>query len=268
VVFFLFAFATYFARAQPSGATQTLNIHDFREKISSHEMAVVGFYTKHAKYYPLLQSIFANLTEVYKTNDQLLVAVVDVDENTELTTYTDFNMVDVMIFYPEFILNPLRFSQNLTVSTLREEIDYCWQYSNKELASWPSIPDMVQSFMRASFHGKGNATQIAESAATYLEKIRTYNEIFQNATKDPSVVAVESNKLRLELLNMRRIDLNRAPQDFLDKKRLVHFYDHLLKGLFGKKKMPKIRQTRQFETVKKKRKKISCTSDEDETYLE
>ena len=86
--------------------------------------------------------------------------------------------------------------------------------------------------MEAAFrNGKGNATQIAEQARRHLEKVTTYYEIIKNATDDPSILTVRANELRMELFNMRRTKLNAEPQDFLDKKRLLFFYDGMLKLL-------------------------------------
>ena len=104
-----------------------LNVGNFQEQITTHELSVVAFYTKHSRFTSLLSAIFANLTEAYKNNDKLLVGLVNIDENVELTTYTDHNMIDIMIFYPEFLLNPLRYSRNFTTAAIKDEVDYCWQ---------------------------------------------------------------------------------------------------------------------------------------------
>ena len=85
--------------------------------------------------------------------------------------------------------------------------------------------------MEAAFKGKGNAGNIADQARRHLEKVKTYYEIVSNATADPTSIAVRANELRLELFNMRRIQLNNDPQGFLDKKRLLVFFDGMLKLL-------------------------------------
>jgi len=262
---YVLAFAVIPAASQETVKTPTfqLNVENFEEQITSHELSVVAFYTKHSRFTSLLKAMFANLTEAYKSNDKLLVGLVDIDENVELTTYTDHNMIDIMIFYPEFVLNPLRYSRNFTAAAIKDEVDYCWQYSNSELALWRETPKLVSRFMDAAFKGKGNAGDIADQARQHLEKLKTYYEIVNNATADSTTIAVRANELRLELFNMRRIQLNNEPQGFLDKKRLLFFYDSMLKLLFTEQKeMPKMKQKRKFVTnkvkakIKQKQKKI------------
>ena len=123
------AFAVIPAASQETVKTPPfqLSVENFQEQITSHELSVVAFYTKHSRFASLLKAIFANVTEAYKSNDKILVGLVDIDENVELTTYTDHNMIDIMIFYPEFVLNPLRFARNFTAAAIIDEVDYCWQ---------------------------------------------------------------------------------------------------------------------------------------------
>ena len=85
--------------------------------------------------------------------------------------------------------------------------------------------------MGAVLRGKGSAEDVADQARRHLEKLKTYYEIVNNATADTSFLAVRANELRLELFNMRRIQLNNDPQAFLDKKRLLFFFDGMLKLL-------------------------------------
>ena len=125
----LFALASTTVNATSEESSFQLDVQNFQEEITKHEMAVVGFYTKRSRYAPLVFSMFANLTEAYKSNNQLLIGTVNLDDNPELSIYTDHNMIDVMIFYPEFILNPLRYARNFTFADITDEIDYCWQVS-------------------------------------------------------------------------------------------------------------------------------------------
>lgn len=85
--------------------------------------------------------------------------------------------------------------------------------------------------MQAAFLGKGNASQAVEKARRNLEKVTTYYEIIKNATDEPAIMTEQSNKLRGELFNMQRRHLNAEPQVFLDKKRLLFFYDGMMKLL-------------------------------------
>lgn len=137
--------------------------------------------------------------------------------------------------------------------------------------------------MGAVLRGKGSAEDVADQARRHLEKLKTYYEIVNNATADTSFLAVRANELRLELFNMRRIQLNNDPQAFLDKKRLLFFFDGMLKLLWvqsnramallfdlvrlsidlllcdsftEKQEMPKMKQKREFVTNSVKQKVI------------
>ena len=93
------------------------------------------------------------------------------------------------------------------------------------------MPNLVSTFMQAAFLGKGNASQVVEQARRNLEKVTTYYEIIKNATDEPAIMTSQSNKLRMQLFNMQRRQLNAEPQEFLDKKRLLVFYDGMMKLL-------------------------------------
>merc|ERR1711871_1434151 len=163
-----------------------------------------------------------------------------------------------MFFYPGFINNPIRYTGNLSVASFANETKYLMKYTDVEMARWSDLRTLIRKFMGISFRGEdGDIEAVAAEAVEYQIKITKYFKVFEQMRKDVSQLAVKSNEYRLKLLNYEKTALAEDRQTFLDMKEDSFIFDQFLQHMFSKKKIPKMRQKKEFSTAgKKKIKKV------------
>merc|ERR1719181_1938416 len=137
----------------------SLETNNFLPSIDEHDLSVVIFYTKLAPVSPLARTILkttkANFTKRHPEY-KIQWAEVDLDKPPRLSTFSHLNLIDIMFFYPDLALFPIRSQGNLSVSSLINETEFMWQYTEPGLSHWDDMSQLVGDFVLASFKGTGD----------------------------------------------------------------------------------------------------------------
>lgn len=229
----------------------SLETNNFLSAIDEHDLSVVVFYTKQAPIWPLTRTILkttkANFTKRHP-DYKIQWANVDLDKSPRLSTFSHLNMIDIMFFYPDLSLFPIRSRGNLSVSSLINETEYMWQYSEPGMTHWDDMSQLVGDFVLASFKGKGNPQTSVDAVEVHYRRTKAYVDLIEAAAKDQSVLASRTNKVKRKMLQFQsRLD---DPDDFLEAKEELFMLESFLKHAFNKnqfldKKKKKIAQSRE-----------------------
>ena len=91
------------------------------------------------RYHRYAQRVLSNVSlEVQSRKDisQVAFCAVDLDKSPELSTYTHFNSIDVMYFYPHLIMNGVRYAGNLTAEGVMKYTYFMFQHTTSQLLSF------------------------------------------------------------------------------------------------------------------------------------
>lgn len=223
---------------KPRQTLISLDEESFLESINSHELSIVVFYTKHAPQWPLVNAIVevtaANYSATRPDRDINWVSV-PLDENPRLSTYSHFNMIDVMFMFPKYALFPIRLQQNLSVTALLEETDNMWPYSTVGLTNWDNIDDIKNQWTDSHLKEEGSKDVARDCVDVFGRRMAAYTDMLKLLLEDESKLAFEANSAKNTMLrwDSKSEDVN----IFLGAKEKVFMLEQFLQYAFDKEQV-------------------------------
>lgn len=240
---------------KPRQPLEPLDEATFLDSIDSHEISVVAFFTKHAPQWPLVRAILevtaANFSASFPTRDVSWVSV-HLDDNPRLSTYSHFNMIDVMFMFPKYALFPIRVQHNLSVTSMLAETEEMWQYTSSGLSNWDDIEAIKNDWTDAYLKGKGSQTAVSSRVDVYERRMKAYTGLLKRLGEDQAVLALESNQAKSTLLKWE--SRNDDPQVFLEGKEKLFMLEQFLQYAFdpGQIRARKLAEERKKSSKSKK----------------
>jgi hypothetical protein len=228
----------------PPGLT-LVDLENFESIIQSHELSIMLFYTKFSPYHRYAQRVLSNVSQDFDSNfstKNIAFCAVDLDETPELSTYTHYNSIDIMAFYPHLMINGIRFDGNLTAENVKTHAHLLYQHSASQLRNLnkPFTSSKMETLVQHHMDANSENGFLANEFEMHLKQQRDILNVLIEISNNTGALAKQSNIHNQKLLRFNGRE--GSSQEFLNSRRLHAVYTIYLEHLYKPNQLPRTSQ--------------------------